>query len=73
MTWQKKGDPELIVGKYLSSKPMCRIVQCLKLAIYPSKGDMNEAFTVLAIQERQTNFRLDRDDKYYKVTIHKRV
>ena len=48
---------------------MCRIVQCLQLAIYPSKGDM----TGLAIQKRQTNLPLDRDDKCYIVAIDKRV
>lgn len=52
---------------------MCRIVQCLQLAIYPSKGDMNEAFTGLTIQKRQTNLPLERDDKCYKVAIDKRV
>lgn len=52
---------------------MCRIVQCLQLAIYPSKGDMNKAFTALTIQKRQTNLPLDGDDKSYKVTIDKRV
>ena len=52
---------------------MCRIVQCLQLAIYPSKGDMHEAFTGLTIQKRQTNLPLDRDDKCYKVAIDKRV
>lgn len=48
---------------------MCRIVQCLQLAIYRGKGDMNEAFTGLAIQKRQTNLP---PDKCYKVTIDKR-
>ena len=53
---------------------MCRIVQCLQLAIYPSKGGMNKAFTGLAIQKRQkTNLPLDRDDKCYIVAIDKRV
>ena len=52
---------------------MCRIVQCLQLAIYPSKGDTNKAFTGLAIQKRQTNLPLDRDDKCYIVAIDKRV
>lgn len=52
---------------------MCKMVQCLQLTIYRSKGDMNEAFTGLAIQKRQTNLPLDRDDKFYKETIDKRV
>lgn len=45
----------------------------LTIAIYHRKGDMYEAFTVLAIQKRQFNLPLDRDDKCYKVTIDKRV
>lgn len=52
---------------------MCRIVQCLQLAIYRRKGNMNEAFTGLTIQKRRTNLPLDRDEKCYKVAIDKRV
>ena len=72
--WLRTFENRFITGKCSRSKPiMCRIVQCLQLAIYPSKGDMNEAFTGLTIQKRQTNLPLDRDDKCYKVAIDKRV
>lgn len=34
---------------------------------------MNEAFSGLGIQKRQTNLPPDNDDKYYNVTIDKHV
>ena len=51
---------------------MDRIVLCLQWTLCHSKGNMNVAFTDLAIQKRQTNlFQTVITDKDYYVTVYR--